>query len=130
MEKIDFLKKGITDFFPNFFITFSKVQRNIFNEKSHSNRKTNLKVDLVSCVTGMAQSANERTVAAKVAGSNPTLALPFLPSHQSLIRIRKRSECLWIKRLDGLVGKTLDYGWIDRGLIQEMANCFPLTERQ
>ena len=49
MEKIDFLKKGITDFFPNFFITFSKVQRNIFNEKSHSNRKTNLKVDLVSC---------------------------------------------------------------------------------
>ena len=50
MEKIDFLKKGITDFFPNFFITFSKVQRNIFNEKSHSNRKTNLKVDLVSCV--------------------------------------------------------------------------------
>ena len=50
MEKIDFLKKGITDFFPNFFITFSKVQRNIFNEKSHSTRKTNLKVDLVSCV--------------------------------------------------------------------------------
>ena len=50
MEKIDFLKKGITDFFSNFFITFSKVQRNIFNEKSHSNRKTNLKVDLVSCV--------------------------------------------------------------------------------
>ena len=49
MEKIDFLKKSITDFFPNFFITFSKVQRNIFNEKSHSNRKTNLKVDLVSC---------------------------------------------------------------------------------
>ena len=51
MEKIDFLKKGITDFFPNFFITFSKVQRNIFNEKSHSNRKTNLKVDSVSCAT-------------------------------------------------------------------------------
>ena len=52
MEKIDFLKKGITDFFPNFFITFSKVQRNIFNEKSHSDRKTNLKVDLVSCEGG------------------------------------------------------------------------------
>ena len=52
MEKIDFLKKGITDFFSNFFITFSKVQRNIFNEKSHSNRKTNLKVDLVSCEVG------------------------------------------------------------------------------
>ena len=51
MEKIDFLKKGITDFFPNFFITFSKVQRNIFNEKSHSDRKTNLKVDLVSCAS-------------------------------------------------------------------------------
>ena len=56
MEKIDFLKKGITDFFPNFFITFSKVQRNIFNEKSHSNRKTNLKVDLVSCVLEWARS--------------------------------------------------------------------------
>ena len=57
MEKIDFLKKGITDFFPNFFITFSKVQRNIFNEKSHSNRKTNFKVDL-DCSSLFSSSLN------------------------------------------------------------------------
>ena len=48
-QKSIFLKKGYTDFFLNFFIVFSKVQSNISNNKSHSTRKRNLKVDLEGC---------------------------------------------------------------------------------
>ena len=79
MEKIDFLKKGITDFFSNFFITFSKVQRNIFNEKSHSNRKTNLKVDLVSCVALMIIKMMRELVVYSRLLSVFSLSSPFIP---------------------------------------------------
>ena len=47
IKKIDFLKKGYTDFFLTFFSVFSIVQSNIFNDKSHSYLKRNLTVDLV-----------------------------------------------------------------------------------
>ena len=47
IKKMDFLKKGYIDFFLTFFIVFSIVQSNIFNDKSHSYLKRNLTVDLV-----------------------------------------------------------------------------------
>ena len=46
MKKIDFFKKGYIDFFLNYFIAFSKVQSDIFTDKSHSTLKRNPKVSL------------------------------------------------------------------------------------
>ena len=50
MKKIDFFKKGYIDFFLNYFIAFSKVQSDIFTDKSHSTLKRNPKVSLEGSV--------------------------------------------------------------------------------
>ena len=49
-KKIDFFKKGYIDFFLNYFIAFSKVQSDIFTDKSHSTLKRNPKVSLEGSV--------------------------------------------------------------------------------
>ena len=54
MKKIDFFKKGYIDFFLYYYIAFSKVQSDIFTDKSHSTLKRNPKVSLEGRVKDIA----------------------------------------------------------------------------